>query len=115
LRTSGRVVGIGASAMQDRSFTNAIGLLTNVMSMITLNSIDMIMRSTTFCGVNLKAIAVNRPELVAECMTKVMQLFNEGKLRTYVSNIYDWKNINQAHKDMESRKTKGKLILQISV
>jgi len=81
--------------------------------MVTLNSIDMLMRSTSFCGVNLKAIAVDRPELVAECMNRIRQLFFEGKLKTYVSEIYDWKNVNQAHKDIESRKTKGKLILQI--
>jgi len=113
-RPGGRVVLIGASSMRDRSLTNAIGLITNFTSMVTMNSIEMLMQSTSICGFNIKRLGDHRPELVSECLANIKDLFAQGKLKTFVSKVYDWKDIAQAHKDIESRATTGKLILQVT-
>jgi len=113
LRPGGRVVGIGVASLQDRSISKTIGLIGGVISMMTINAIDMLLHSITFCGVNLKRLGDHRPDLLAHCLEKIQQLFIEGKLRTKVYKVYEWKEIIQAHKDIESRITTGKLILSI--
>jgi len=113
LRPGGRVVGIGATSLQERSFTKTFGIIGSVISMLTLNAIDMLMSSISFCGVNLKRLGDERPELLAVCLERVRQYFIEGKLRTKIFKIYDWKDTAQAHKDIESRVTTGKLVIQI--
>jgi len=113
LRPGGRVIGIGVAALNDRSISKAVGLLGGVISMITMSAIDMLLHSVSFCGVNLKRLGDQRPELLAECLLKVRDLFSEGKLKTKIHKVYDWKDITQAHKDIESRGTSGKLILSI--
>jgi len=81
--------------------------------MITMNAIDMLLGSVSFCGVNLKRLSDSRPDLTAECLARIRELFVEQKLKTKVYKVYDWKDIAQAHKDIESRVTTGKLIITI--
>eukprot|EP01124_Arcella_intermedia_P025347 TRINITY_DN4514_c0_g1_i1.p1 TRINITY_DN4514_c0_g1~~TRINITY_DN4514_c0_g1_i1.p1 ORF type:complete len:353 (+),score=100.89 TRINITY_DN4514_c0_g1_i1:37-1095(+) len=113
LRSGGRIIGIGASALNDRSWSNSLNLVGNALSMMTISSIDMLMSCTSLCGVNLKKLADDRPEIIAECLEQVKVLFQEGKLRTYISKVYDWQDIAQAHADIQSRGTIGKMVLLV--
>jgi len=113
LRPGGRVISLGVASLSDRSISKAVGILGGVISMITLSAIEMLLKSISFCGVNLKRLSDQRPELLAECLIKIRDLFNEGKLKTKIHKVYDWKEVTQAHKDIESRGTSGKLILSI--
>jgi len=113
LRPGGRVVGIGATSLQDRSVSKTFGLIGSVISMLTLNAIDILLNCISFCGVNLKKLGDERPDLLAICLDRIHQFFVEGKLRTKVYKVYDWKDTTQAHKDIESRITTGKLVIQI--
>jgi len=109
LRPGGRVVGMGATALQEKGF----GIIGNVLSMLTFNAIDLLLSSRSFCGISRKRLQEQRPEIIADCLIRIRELFSEGKLKTKVYKVYDWKDIAQAHNDIESRKTTGKLVLSI--
>lgn len=56
LRTGGRVVALGASSMTDRGITKIFSLIPQIVSMISISSIDLMLGSKSFCGVNLKEV-----------------------------------------------------------
>jgi len=114
LRACGRVVSIGIAALSERGFGSTLGMVGNYLSMVTTSSVDLLSHCTSFCGVNMKRVADERPDIIAECLQQIKSLFYKGNLRTFVSHVYDWSDINQAHADIESRKTKGKLVVKIS-
>jgi len=113
IKPGGRLVGYGASAVSDRSIGNTLSLVSNVFSMFTFNTIDLLLGAKSFVGVNMKRFAEERPQVVAEYLTKIVELFASGKLKTHVSKVYDWVDVNQAHKAIESRGTTGKLVLRV--
>jgi len=113
IKPGGRLVGYGASAVSDRSIGNTLSLVSNVFSMFTFNTIDLLLGAKSFVGVNMKRFAEARPQVVAEYLTKIVELFASGKLKTHVSKVYDWVDVNQAHKAIESRGTTGKLVLRV--
>ncbi|EME42545.1 hypothetical protein DOTSEDRAFT_73407 [Dothistroma septosporum NZE10] len=43
-----------------------------------------------------------------------LPMFIDGRLKSYVEKVYPWEQIQDAHKQMESNQTKGKLICIIS-
>jgi len=112
VRAAGRVVGFGAASMGDRSLGNTFNFLSNVISMLTLSSIDLMINCKGFVGVNLKKLSEARPDILSELIATIMDLFAAGKLRTAVKT-YKWTQINEAHTDIESRGTTGKLIMEI--
>ncbi|KAI4597982.1 NADPH:quinone reductase [Pestalotiopsis sp. 9143b] len=44
---------------------------------------------------------------------KVLQKVRDGSLKIRTPSVYGWKEVAQAHKDLESRKTVGKLLLKM--
>jgi len=113
VRASGRVVGYGASSVSDMSILNAFSIASNVTSMLTLSSIEMMMGSKAFVGVNMLRVSQQRPEILEEILGKIRDLFATGKLRTNVYKTYKWTEIDDAHRDIESRGTMGKVVLVI--
>jgi NADPH:quinone reductase len=43
----------------------------------------------------------------------VLNLIKDGKLKIKIHKIYDLKDAQEAHEDLEARKTTGKLLLKI--
>jgi len=113
IRPGGRLVGYGASSVYDRSLSQTFSLISNVVSMVTLSSIDLLIGAKSFVGVNMKRFSEARPEAMAKILFEVMELFKQKKLSTCVTKIYNWKEVAQAHKDIESRGTTGKLVVQV--
>ncbi len=50
-----------------------------------------------------------RDQLVDHALPK----FKDGSFKVLIEKIYDWKDIKEAHRLMESNQTKGKLICTI--
>jgi len=115
LAANGRVIGIGASSTVDRSVGNFFSLVPGVLSMMTLSSIDLMMGSKGFYGVNMKRVADNQPQLVAHSLREIMKLFETGALNIKDVDIQemDWSKIGEAHTLLETRRTVGKLVLTI--
>ncbi|RME91649.1 MAG: oxidoreductase [Candidatus Hydrogenedentota bacterium] len=113
LRAHGRVVLYGAAAFTDRGGLQALKLLPDFFSMITLNIIDLIKDSRGIYTVNMKRIGDERPALLRKHMEDIMQLFAKGKLKTVIHKIMPWEEISEAHRLMQNRKTIGKVVLLI--
>ena len=113
LRANGRVISYGVSSLSERgSFTGFFSALPKVLSMITFNTIELLRRSKSFVGVNMLAIAKDRPEILRLAVIKGLQLLQEGKIRTVVSKVFDIADVGQAQLEMETRKTTGKIVFQ---
>jgi NADPH:quinone reductase-like Zn-dependent oxidoreductase len=114
LRAHGRVVAFGASSFSERGGLKALKLIPEFISMMTQNTIKLLMNSRGLYGVNMLRVAIQRPDLLHYSMKEILRLFNEGKLKTFVTKEYPWDQTGQAHKDMEDRKTTGKVVLLLS-
>ena len=107
LNRGGRIVGYGASSMTGvhNIFAQAkMGLKFGIY-----HPAQLIISSRSMIGVNMLRIADYKPDTLKYCMDNVIQLLEEGKINPHVGHLYAAKDIYQAHKDMESRKTIGKV------
>jgi len=116
LRAGGRLVAYGAAGLNSTSngLFSKLGLVGDVFSMLTVNGIDLLMSSISFSGVNMKRISEHRPEVLQECLEFTRKGFESGSLKLHVHKIYDWKQVHEAHQDIESRSTMGKLVIQVT-
>lgn len=107
LNRGGRIVGYGASAM-----TDAHNIITKAKMGVAFgiyHPAQLIMESRSMIGVNMLRIADYKPDTLKHCMDSVIQLLEEGRIDPHFGKLYAAKDIYQAHEDMESRKTIGKI------
>ena len=52
-----------------------------------------------------------RPELLREPLTDLLERAARGDLRVVVGGTYPMSDVRQAHEDLQSRRTSGKLLL----
>lgn len=113
LRPYGRVVGCGASTATDRSGLKSLALIPQVISMVTHNSIDMMLGSKGFIGLNMKRIADKKPQLVSKMCREVIRLIEDGDITPDKPAEYNWTDIAKVHHLLENRKTTGKIVMII--
>jgi len=112
-RAGGRVIGCGGAGLSERGLLQLPSLVSNALSMSTLNGIEMLLKAKSVCGVNMKQIADNRPDIVQKCLVESMKLFESGQLTLDKPTEMDWKDIGKAHDLLETRRTTGKIVLII--
>jgi NADPH:quinone reductase-like Zn-dependent oxidoreductase len=47
------------------------------------------------------------------CLTEVAKLIDAGKVKAIVSKVYPWEQAAQAHRDIETKHVRGKIVLEI--
>lgn len=107
LNRGGRIVGYGASSMTDAG--NIFSKAKMGAAFGIYHPAQLLMESRSMIGVNMLRIADYKPNTLKYCMESVIQLLHEGKIDPHVGQMYAAKDIYQAHDDMESRKTIGKI------
>lgn len=113
-RTGGRVVCFGGAQLQTSGGVfSKLSLVPKVLSMLTVNTISLLMQSKTICGVNMKRVGDDRPDLLAYELKEVLQMFDEGILHSHVTRTLNWHKTNEAHSMMENRSTTGKIVLLV--
>ena len=111
LRANGRIISYGATALNDRnSFSGFFAAIPKVLSMLTFNTIDLLSNSRSFVGLNMLAIAKDRPEVLRKSVMASLELILTGKIHTVLSKQYDWRQVGVAQTDMETRQSTGKLV-----
>ncbi|PBB05141.1 MULTISPECIES: quinone oxidoreductase family protein [Salimicrobium] len=95
MRAFGRVLTYGAASGEPPQL-NAAGLMGRNLSVI---------------GFFLPQI-MKYPELVQKSMKELLTLVQQGELKLHIGGVYKLSEAPQAHKDLENRKTKGKLVLK---
>ncbi|EJF11664.1 zinc-binding dehydrogenase [Pontibacter sp. BAB1700] len=49
-----------------------------------------------------------------EDMAKIADLMSQGRLQAHVSHVYDFADMARAHQQVETRKTRGKVVVRVS-
>jgi len=111
LRANGRVVGIGASSLSDRTIGNLFSIVSSVISMNTFSVINLMLQSKGFYGVNMKVIADTRRPLLKKELDDLMELFKKGILKPDIIQELPWTQIAKGHDLLENRKSTGKIIM----
>jgi len=97
----------------DRSIGKTLSLVGGVLSMLTISSIDLMLGSKAFVGVNLKQLGDRKPKVFLKVLTDVMALFEKGDIIAEDPMEIPWEEIGKAHQLLESRKTTGKLVMLV--
>jgi NADPH2:quinone reductase len=108
LGSGGRIVLFGASEMTSGKW-GVLSALNFIRKMGLVIPVGLMMRSKNILGVNMLKIADNRPMVLAECLKAVVDLYKAGELKPQVGGSYPVDRIADAHTDLESGKTTGKL------
>jgi NADPH2:quinone reductase len=108
LGSGGRIVLFGASEMTSGKW-GVLSALNFIRKMGLVIPVGLMMRSKNILGVNMLKIADNRPMVLAQCLKAVVDLYKAGELKPQVGGSYPVDKIADAHTDLESGKTTGKL------
>lgn len=74
--------------------------------------IQMLLNSQSIIGVNMLHIADEKPQVIKRCLDAVVKLTEEKKIKPFVGGIFKYNKIGDAHALLESRKSKGKIIVE---
>jgi NADPH:quinone reductase-like Zn-dependent oxidoreductase len=108
LGSGGRMVLFGGSELANGKW-GIFSKLNFVRKMGLVLPIGLMMRSKNILGVNMLKIADNKPKVLEFCLTSVVKLYSEGKIKPQAGGIYSSSQLNEAHSALESGKTTGKL------
>jgi len=111
LGAGGKAVLFGGSALSDGKW-GILSQLNFLRKMGRPIPAFMMMQSKSILGVNMLKIALEQPQILEECMQNVQQLFQEGKLKTFVDKVYTSDELTEAHHYLQSGKSMGKLVVK---
>ena len=109
LGAGGRLVLFGGA---ERGALGLFGTLRFVWRMGLLVPIFLMMQSRSVLGINMLKLSDKKPELVARCMHEAVAAAVRGVLRPHVHKEYPAGDLAQAHVDLASGRTTGKLVLR---
>ena len=74
--------------------------------------IQMLMHSQAIIGVNMLHISDEKPAVIKRCLDEVVKMTENGLLNPHVGGVFKADQIGEAHALLESRKSKGKIIVE---
>ncbi|WP_027964372.1 quinone oxidoreductase family protein [Halalkalibacillus halophilus] len=77
----------------------------------TFSPFELMKENKTVNGFFLPQI-MRRPDLLASSLSEIMKLAADGQLSITIGGVYPLEEVATCHRDLESRKTTGKLILE---
>ncbi|MFT7518178.1 MAG: NADPH:quinone reductase-like Zn-dependent oxidoreductase [Kiritimatiellia bacterium] len=112
LRRTGRLVVYGFATMMPKSGgrPNYLKLITGVLRTPRFNPLDMVNASKSVLAFNLSYL-FDRSDILSDAMTDIMAWMHEGRISPPPATTYAMADVAQAHKDIESGTTVGKLVL----
>ncbi len=108
LSPGGKLISYGAAERTDKKW-GILSTLNLLKNFGIIHPISLIMNSHSFLGVNLLSLADNKPETIARCLKKVMELYESGAINPEIGAVFNYKEISRAHHLLETRKTTGKI------
>jgi NADPH2:quinone reductase len=102
----GRIVCYGASDITGR---NIFGKISTVLGFGLYHPIQFMNSSKSMIGLNMLRIADYNPAIIQRCLTRVVDLHQQGVFKPLVGGVYPVSQIGEAHAYLESRKSIGKI------
>jgi NADPH:quinone reductase-like Zn-dependent oxidoreductase len=108
----GKLVVYGFHSMLPREGgrPNRLRLLWDYMRTPRFNPFSLTTRNRSVLGFNLSFL-FDRSELLHEAMDQLLRWVEEGKIQPLSVQAYPFEQVSQAHRDLESGQTVGKLVL----
>jgi NADPH:quinone reductase-like Zn-dependent oxidoreductase len=107
LNAGGRLVGYGAASLSDAP--NLLVKGKRALEFGIYHPAPLLIASQSLIGINMLRLADSRPDVLAYSLRQVIELAAAGKIKPHVGKMYPASEIVQAHKDMQQRKTIGKI------
>ena len=109
LGAGGKLMLFGGSERSSKfGFLSSLNFVRKMGLMIP---ISLVMQSKSVIGVNMLNIGDHKPRVLKRCMTEVIKLVKEGKLKPHVGAEFSYQDIAKAHSLLESRKSIGKIVV----
>jgi len=108
LQAGGRLVLFGGSELSKGKW-GIFSKLNFIKKMGLMPPIGWMMLSKSIIGVNMLKIGDAHPETLQDCLAESVKLYDNQQLKVQVGGKYSIGELNQAHLDIESGKTVGKL------
>lgn len=112
LRPTGKLISYGFHSMFPRKsgMPNYLKLIYDYLRTPRFNPVDMHKKNWSLVTFNLSFL-FDRMDLLQEAMHSLYPWLQQGKIRTPAVTTYDFKDVAQAHRDLQSGMTSGKLVL----
>ncbi len=110
LGSGGKLLLFGGSERSGKKW-GILSSLNFVRKMGLMIPIGLVMSSKSVMGVNMLNIGDDEPKILQRCMTEVVKLVLEGKLKPHIGGEFSAENIADAHDLLESRKSIGKIVV----
>lgn len=111
LADAGRIVSYGAAVMSGKKgFIKTLKLL---VGFGVFSPIAYLPKSQHFIGVNLIAVADNRPDMLSHCLEKTVECYENGILKPYVGKTFPFEKLPESHSFIESRQSMGKIVVTV--
>lgn len=114
LISGGKYVIFGVSKLSGPK--NIFALIPELLNFATtlFSPAKFLMPSKSMIGINMLAIADNKPEVVERCMQEVYKLYQQGVFSHIQGANYEKSQLVQAHQLLEDGKTIGKLAITLT-
>lgn len=110
LQAGGRLVLFGGSELANGKW-GLLSKLNFVKKMGVIIPIGLMMGSKSLMGVNMLKIADAKPEILAQCLSEVVKLTQEGRINPISGGVFSSKELAKAHELLEKGETIGKLTI----
>jgi len=111
LRPGGRLIGYGASSVNESEKKNMLKVLPKALPMLRgFNLIDQMQDSKAFIGLNMLTLWKDRGSL-SPWMDPVRELIEDGTVRPVVHEAVPFANAPEAHRILAERRNVGKVVL----
>jgi len=106
----GKVMMFGGSERSGQKF-GMLSTMNFLRKMGLMIPIGLLMSSKGVIGINMLTIGNEQPLVLRRCMTEVVKLMSEGKLKPQIGGAFKFDEIGEAHNLLESRKSTGKIVV----
>ncbi|MGB4840140.1 MAG: zinc-binding dehydrogenase [Saprospiraceae bacterium] len=113
LGPGGKMICFGAAEQMD-STRNKLKLISMLWGFGLFSPISLLMQSKSVITVNMLRIADYKPNVLNHVLNRVVNMAEKGDIQLFVDKIFPYEDIAQAHDYLESRKSKGKVVLEWS-
>ena len=111
LGPGGRIVSYGAADQNKGSKSNKWGQIKVGLGFGFHSPIKLVGKSKAMIGVNMLVLADHKPYILKKALARVIELCEAGILDPRVDKSFPAEQIADAHEYLESRKSKGKVVI----
>jgi len=112
LAPAGRLVSFGMSSIIQGNRRSMLRALREALRMGRFHPLKLFNANKAIIGVNVNHLA-KRPDIIGREMDAIIELINRGQIRPHVDKTFPLQNVADAHRYMQDRLNKGKVILTV--